>query len=211
MDSDDLRRSFAQNTNFKLLPSTSSKRWAWDLEVNPYQKNPSLIFQVELSYNISKMYLNWHLTFKLLEAVTVPENLVVDVNGLTLAGLRDLFGGADFAEARMSVALLGCIEQADSDESWTWIYAWLGMTASARECLACSGPDYLGAVRIAEASMVLGVGPARYGDLNSDLPVCISTDIPQYVTCLHRQTVTGLRPVNLSLNPRTARVPRLVP
>ena len=28
---------------------------------------------------------------------------------------------------------------------------------------------------------------ARYGDLNSDIPVCLSTDTPQNVTCLHRQ------------------------
>ena len=28
---------------------------------------------------------------------------------------------------------------------------------------------------------------ARYGDLNSDIPVCLSTDTPQHVTCLHRQ------------------------
>ena len=31
------------------------------------------------------------------------------------------------------------------------------------------------------------MGPARYGDLNSDLPVCISIDTPHNVTCLHIQ------------------------
>ena len=35
--------------------------------------------------------------------------------------------------------------------------------------------------------MERGVGPARYGDLNSDLPVCISIDTPHNVTCLHIQ------------------------
>ena len=29
---------------------------------------------------------------------------------------------------------------------------------------------------------------ARYGDLNSDIPVCLSTDTPQQVMCLHRRT-----------------------
>jgi len=44
------------------------------------------------------------------EAVAVTENLLKrgwEVNGLTLADLRDLFGGAGFAEARMSASLLG--------------------------------------------------------------------------------------------------------
>ena len=46
------------------------------------------------------------------EAVAVTENWVKhvsDASGLTLAGFRDLFGGAGLAEARMSTALLGCI------------------------------------------------------------------------------------------------------
>ena len=34
---------------------------------------------------------------------------VSEASGLTLAGFRDLFGGAGLAEARMSAALLGCI------------------------------------------------------------------------------------------------------
>ena len=34
--------------------------------------------------------------------------------------------------------------------------------------------------------MEIGVGPVRYGDLNSDLPVCITQDF------LLIQTVTGL-------------------
>ena len=34
---------------------------------------------------------------------------VSEARGLTLGGFRDLFGGAGLAEARMSVALLGCI------------------------------------------------------------------------------------------------------
>ena len=44
------------------------------------------------------------------EAVAVTENLVKrgsEANGLTLAGFRDIFGGAGFAEARISGALLG--------------------------------------------------------------------------------------------------------
>ena len=46
------------------------------------------------------------------EAVAVTENWVKRVSearGLTLAGFRDLLGGAGFAEARMSAALLGCM------------------------------------------------------------------------------------------------------
>ena len=48
------------------------------------------------------------------EAVAVTENWVKrmsEANGLTLAGFRDFFGGAGFAEAlaRMSAELLGCL------------------------------------------------------------------------------------------------------
>jgi len=46
------------------------------------------------------------------EAVAVTENWVKRVSearGLTLTGFRDLLGGAGFAEARMSAALLGCM------------------------------------------------------------------------------------------------------
>lgn len=44
------------------------------------------------------------------EAVTFTGNWVKrgsEASGLTFAGFRDLFGGACFAEARMSAALLG--------------------------------------------------------------------------------------------------------
>ena len=49
-------------------------------------------------------------------------------------------------------------------------------------------PDRIvqGRSKIIEPFMATGVGAARYGDLNSDLPVCISQDF------LHIQTVTGL-------------------
>ena len=46
------------------------------------------------------------------EAIAVTENwvkCVSEARGLTLAGFRDLLGGAGFAEARMLAALLGCI------------------------------------------------------------------------------------------------------
>ena len=46
-----------------------------------------------------------------------------------------------------------------------------------REYLACTGPDYLGEVEVNDLSMEVGMGPARYGDLNSDLPVCIMQDV----------------------------------
>jgi hypothetical protein len=35
--------------------------------------------------------------------------------------------------------------------------------STAREYLACTGPDYLGQVKIIETFMEKGVGPARYG------------------------------------------------
>ena len=41
--------------------------------------------------------------------------------------------------------------------------------------------------------MEIGMGPAQYGDLNSDLPVCITQDF------LHIQSVTGLQTTSLGL------------
>ena len=58
--------------------------------------------------------------------------------------------------------------------------------STAREYLAYSGPDYIGEVKKREPFMEIGVGPAQYRDLNSDLPVCITQDF------LLIQTVTGL-------------------
>ena len=52
--------------------------------------------------------------------------------------------------------------------------------------LACTGLDYLGEVEVNDLSMEVGVGSAQYGDLNSDLPVCITQDflLIQLVTSL---------------------------
>ena len=65
-------------------------------------------------------------------------------------------------------------------------YAMSRTVSTVREYLACTGPDYLGEVETNDLSMEVGVGPARYGDLNSDLPVCITQDflLIQLVTSL---------------------------
>jgi len=96
---------------------------------------------------------------------------------LTLAGFRDLFGGAGLAEARISAALLGGISAEGRKRE---------LPVERRQYLACIGPDCLGKVEINEPFIEVGVGAARYGDLNSDLPICITQDF------LLIQSVTGL-------------------
>ena len=61
-----------------------------------------------------------------------------DASGFRLAGFRDLFGGAVFAEERMSAELLGveCIVLKRNECRAHW--RWLART------VPCTGPDYLG-------------------------------------------------------------------
>ena len=108
------------------------------------------------------------------------------IHSFSIAGFRDLFGDADFAEERCRRDL-GCIELKISDEH-------RALEPSCRlpgKILVCTGPDSLGYVKIKVIIMEVGVGPARYRDLNSDLPVCISTGSSS-TRHLHIQTVTGL-------------------
>jgi len=95
------------------------------------------------------------------EVVAVVENLVKrlsEVNGLTLVTLRF---GAGVAEARISAELLGrMIMEGRKNAIHTTGNIW-------RE--PDRGPDDLGKVKNRQTL-------SRYGDLNSDLPICLTQD-----------------------------------
>jgi hypothetical protein len=119
------------------------------------------------------------------EATVVEENLLKpksEVRGLAFAGLRDFFVGANVADANISAALLGFIAERQC-------YVGSRERKKKQGGKIWRGPDRIvkGRSKIIEPFMATGVGAARYEDLNSDLPVCISQDF------LHIQTVTGLR------------------
>ena len=117
------------------------------------------------------------------EASIVGEILVKpmsEARGLAFAGLRVFLVGANVAVTNISAELLGCIAERR-------LYV---AREKSKSCVGkiWRGPDWIvqGRSKIIEPFMATGVGATRYGDLNSDLPVCISQDF------LHIQTVTSL-------------------
>jgi len=103
-----------------------------------------------------------------------------EARGLAFAGLRVFLVGANVAVTNISAELLGCIAERR-------LYV---AREKSKSCVGkiWRGPDWIvqGRSKIIEPFMATGVGATRYGDLNSDLPVCISQDF------LHIQTVTSL-------------------
>jgi hypothetical protein len=87
------------------------------------------------------------------------------------------------ADANISAALLGCIA-----ERQFYIEAGDKEKSKSQGGKIWHGLDQIvkGRSKIIEPLMVAGVGATWYGDLNSDLPVCILQDF------LHIQMVTGL-------------------